>query len=116
MFKKEFAPHLNWFIYFNIFVDLGYIGICKDFTAKNIFIPHKKPYKTKNNQNPKLSEQQKSENKEVSRKRIVVENSIGGMKRFRCLVNRFRNHIPFVKDLTILLAAGIWNLNVINRE
>ena len=116
MLKKEFDPNLDWFSFLDVLIDLGYMGFCNDYTANNIYIPHKKPYKTKNNPNPQLSKQQKDENREISKKRIVVENCIGGMKRFRCLVDRFRNHIPFVKDLTILLAAGIWNLNVINRK
>jgi len=115
MFKKEFNKKLDWFRCFNIFIDLGYEGFDKDYRAKNISIPHKKPRKSKNNPNPQLSQTQKDENREMSQKRVVVENVIGGIKRYRCLVDRFRNHIPFVKDIIILLAAGLWNFNVLNR-
>lgn len=51
----------------------------------------------------------------MSKERIIVEHAIGGMKRFRCLVDKFRNHIPYVKDLFILLSAGIWNLHINTR-
>lgn len=115
MFKKEFNTRLNWFSKFNIFVDLGYQGFDKDYKVKSISIPHKKPKKSKKNPCPKLTQTQKDENRKMSQKRVVVENVIGGMKRFRCLVERFRNHIPYVKDLVMLLAAGIWNFNVVNR-
>jgi len=115
MFKKEFKPGLNWFTNFNIFIDLGYKGFDKNYQVKNLFIPHKKPNKSKNNPNPRLTQIQKDENKEMSKIRVVVENVIGGMKRFRCLVERFRNHITYVKDLVILIASGIWNFNIANR-
>jgi hypothetical protein len=115
MFKKEFNKKLEWFCPFNIFIDLGYLGFDKDYRAQDISIPHKKPRKSKNNPNPQLSQAQKYENKAMSQKRVVEENVIGGMKRYRCLVDRFRNHLPFVKEITIFLAAGLWNFNVLNR-
>ena len=115
MFKKEFSTKINWFKDFNIRIDLGYQGFDKDYITKNTFISHKKPMKSKNNPNIKLSGLQKYENREMNKKRVIVENSIAGIKRYRCVVDRFRNHIPLMKDLTILLASGIWNLNVINR-
>lgn len=115
MFKKEFNPSLNWFSSFDILVDLGYIGFDQDYKVKNIFIPHKKPKKSKKNPNPQLTQKQKNENNAMSKKRVIVENVIGGMKRFRCLVERYRNHNPCVKDILILLASGIWNFNIANR-
>jgi len=42
MFKKEFKTTLNWFNCFNILIDLGYKEFDKDYTARNIYIPHKK--------------------------------------------------------------------------
>ncbi len=116
MFKKEFDPGLNWFSVFNIFIDLGYQGFDNDFETKNLEIPHKKPRKSKHNPDPKLTQDQKDENKKMSGKRIIVENVIGGMKRFRCISDRYRNHIDELKDLLILLSAGLWNFNVICRE
>lgn len=115
MFKKEFCPELNWFNNFNILIDLGYMGFDKNYNYKNIYIPHKKPNRSKNNPDIELTKLQKDENREMSKNRIIVENAIGGMKRYNCLTNIFRNHISYVKGLTILLAAGLWNFNVLNR-
>ncbi len=115
MFKKEFDSTLDWFSIFDIFIDLGYQGFGEDYKTKKVFIPHKKPRKSKKHPNTELTQQQKDENREMGRKRVVVENVIGGMKRFRCLVERFRNHILFVKDILILLSSGIWNFNVKSR-
>lgn len=115
MFKKEFKPGSLWFSTFNILVDLGYEGFDTNYKIKNISIPHKKPRKSKNNPNPQLTQDQKNENREMSKIRVIVENVIGGMKRFRCISDRYRNHIPELKDLFILLAAGIWNFHIENR-
>lgn len=46
MFKKEFNPKFNCFNCFNILIDLGYKGFDKNYTAKNIYMPHKKPNKS----------------------------------------------------------------------
>lgn len=115
MFKKEFNPELDWFENFTVYVDLGYLGIAKDYKIKNLFIPHKKPRKSKNNPNPVLTENQKQENKEMSRQRVIVEHAFAGMKRYNCLVNRFRNTRIELSDTFVLLAAGLWNTNVMNR-
>lgn len=116
MFKKEFNPKLDWFSNFNILIDLGYKGFDKNYKTKQIEIPHKKPNKSKNNPTPELTQKQKDENKEMSKKRVIVENVIGGMKRFRCISDRYRNHTPKLKDLFIFLAAGLWNFNIACRN
>lgn len=112
MFKKEFYCGLSWFCAFNILIDLGYQGFNDDYETNNLEIPNKKPRKSKLNPNPKLTKDQKEENKKMSAKRVIVENVIGGMKRFRCISDRYRNHISELKDLFILLSAGLWNFNV----
>lgn len=112
MFKKEFTTGLNWFASFNVLVDLGYQGFAKDYDTQSLSIPHKKPRKSKSNPNPKLTDEQKNENRAMSSRRVIVENVIAGIKRFNCVSYRYRNHIPELKDLFILLAAGIWNFNV----
>jgi hypothetical protein len=56
--------------------------------AKNgnvVMIPHKKPQKWK------LTDAQKAENRAISGLRMVVEHAIGGIKRFRCMTDTFRN-------------------------
>lgn len=106
MFKKEFDPNIDWFSSLNILVDSGYQGFNNDYETKDLKIPHKKPRKSKKNPNPKLTKDQKEENTEMSRRRVVVENVIGGIKRFRCISDRYRNHIDELKDLFIFLSAG----------
>lgn len=65
-------------------LDLGYYGIENDYLDLEISIPHKKLKKRA------LSQTQKIENKGKSSIRIVVENAIGGMKRYRFLTDRLR--------------------------
>lgn len=113
LLKDELPPNENWFKDVTVFVDLGYLGIAKDYSNNTtINIPHKKPRKSKNNPNPQLTDQQKEENKKLSRDRVKVEHVIGSMKRFYCLVHRCRNHLKEFKDYFIAIAAGIHNLKL----
>jgi len=77
MFQLEFPPAENWFAEFQVRVDLGFIGIDKDYVCKELLIPHKKPKKQE------LTPEQKAENKLLASERIVVEHSIAGLKRYR---------------------------------
>ena len=98
-----------WFEDFVIWLDLGYQGIQKDYAAKEINIPHKTPRKSKENPEPLLSQEQKAENRAVSRMRVVVEQAIGGLKRLGILVQRFRNHTKNFVDEVGIIGAGLWN-------
>jgi hypothetical protein len=111
LFKSEFSTKKDWFERIKAAFDLGYQGVKKDYRfSENISIPNKKPRKSKKNPAPKLTDDQKNENKLISKKRIYVENAISGMKRFQILVNRLRNKSDFIKDIVIRLAAGLFNL------
>ena len=84
MLKEEFNPEQGiWFDEHHLFVDLGFLGINKDYDEK-ILIPFKRKRKQI------LTEEQKKHNKDISKIRIKVEHSIGGMKRFRILSDRLR--------------------------
>ncbi len=109
LFKQEFPPGEGWFATFKVWVDLGYLGIRKDYDALEIFIPYKTPRASKANPHPSLTTEQKCENREQSRVRVVVEHAIGGMKRFSILVHAFRNRTPGFVDTVALLGAGLWN-------
>lgn len=102
---------MDWFSTFENWVDLGYLGIEKDYKGK-IKIPHKKPRKSKNNPVPKLTDEQKRENQEMSKTRIFVENAIGGIKRYFILVHKFRNKRKNFEDDVIAISAGLWNLHI----
>lgn len=91
MFKKEFKVK-DIFSSFEIMVDSGYQGVERDYIAKHIYIPHKKPRKSKNNPNPELTKEQKDYNREIAKKRVSVEHAISGIKRYNCLSNKFSNY------------------------
>jgi hypothetical protein len=106
-----FREILSWC---KVMVDLGYLGIGKYYEIKELLIPHKKPRKSKQNPEPKLTDEQKEYNKQVSSVRIAVEHAIGGLKQFGILVQVFRNRLENFDDLVIEIAAGLWNLKLSN--
>ncbi|MFK7933838.1 MAG: transposase family protein [Saprospiraceae bacterium] len=111
LLKEEFPPELNWFELLKIWVDLGYVGIQKDYQGE-VEIPHKKPRKSKKNPDPILTPKQKEENTEKSRLRIFVENAIAGIKRYNILVYKFRNKKLNFDDDVMAIAAGLWNFRI----
>ncbi|MBK9012641.1 MAG: transposase [Saprospiraceae bacterium] len=106
-----FSEILSWC---KVMADLGYLDIDKYYEIKELLIPHKKPRKSKQNPEPKLSDEQKAYNKQVSSIRIAVEHAIGGLKQFGILVQVFRNRLENFDDLVIEIAAGLWNLKLSN--
>lgn len=103
MFKAEFPPEKNWFEKHRVRVDLGFLGLEKDYSCKELFIPHKKKKKQE------LSAEQKEENKSFAKERIAVEHAIGGMKRYRILSERLRVHDVELHDVILGVCAGLWN-------
>ena len=81
--------------------DLGFQGLQNEFV--NVHLPHKKP------RGKALSEQQKQENQELSRQRVVCEHAHAGMKRYRAVAEIYRNRVPEFDDHLMLTAAGLWN-------
>lgn len=81
--------------------DLGFQGLQNEFV--NVHLPHKKP------RGKALSEQQKQENQEFSRQRVVCEHAHAGMKRYRAVAEIYRNRVPEFDDHLMLTAAGLWN-------
>ena len=114
MLKEEFSSEKDWFKELQIWVDLGYMGMPKDYRSENIFLPHKKPRKSKKKPETSLTDKQKEENRALSRVRIFVENAIGGIKRYNILVHRFRNHKSDFADDVISVCAGLWNFSLAN--
>jgi hypothetical protein len=45
MFKEEFPPAQDWFKNFQVRVDLGFLGIEKDYVCKELSLPNKKKKK-----------------------------------------------------------------------
>ena len=113
MFKQEFNKNEPWLEKIKAGLDLGYKGIEKDYPGGEIGIPHKKSRKSKNNPNPQLTEKEKAENRALSRVRIKVEHAIGGIKRYRILVHKFRNRVEGMFDDVIGICAGLWNFFIL---
>ena len=70
MFQVEFPPAQRGFERFRLRVDLGFLGIEKEYVCKEILIPHKKPRKQE------LTPAQKAGNKFLASQRIVVEHAM----------------------------------------
>lgn len=83
-----------------IYGDSGYQGICK--LHNNSLTPQKASKKHK------LTKEEKRNNREISRKRILIENVIGKIKIFRILAERYRNRRKRY-NLRFNLIAGIYN-------
>jgi len=82
--------------------DLGFEGLQKEF--ENIHLPHKKP------RGKELTEQQKQENQEFSRQRVVCEHAHAGIKRYNSVSAVYRNRVTDFDHRLMLVAAGLWNL------
>ncbi len=106
MLKEEFNPEQGiWFNEHELYVDLGFLGINKDYDD-NIYIPSKRSKKKE------LSAEQKEQNRSISKIRIKVEHSIGGMKRYRIMADRLRIKSIIRYNQIAGICAGIWNFNL----
>jgi len=62
--------------------------------------------------NHPLTDSEKKENRVISSFRIVVENVIGGIKKYRSVSDVFRNKIGLLDDLFFEIASGLWNYHL----
>jgi hypothetical protein len=88
--------------------DLGYQG----YHPPNLLllIPFKKP------KGGELTDDEKAVNTAIAKKRIYVEHAIRGIKRQRIAADIFRNTSAGMIDLSIEVAAGLYNLTNQYRE
>ena len=106
LLKLEFPPEQEWFRNFVVRLDLGFLGFEKVYACKEAFLPQKK----KKEQD--LTPEEKEANRKKAQERIWVEHGIGGMKRYRILVDRLRTkNFKFYNDC-LEVCAGLWNLNL----
>jgi hypothetical protein len=87
-------------------VDLGFMGIKKDYPHLAVVMPHK------SSKNKPLTPAQKEENRIICAIRIRVEHALAGLKRFRCLTDTYRNKGQTLADTFILIAAALWNYHL----
>lgn len=104
LLKLELPPEQGWFRDKVVRLDLGFQGFDKLYACKDAILPQKKA-KGKN-----LSAEEKLANKEKAQERIWVEHGIGGMKRYRILVDRLRTKKFEFYDDFLEVCAGLWNL------
>ena len=86
------------------YADTGFIGAQK--IHPNMYIPKKK------SKGKPLTFEEKEMNTLISGYRVVVEHAIGGLKRYRCMSEKLRNHKAFIDDTFLLLSSGLWNYHL----
>jgi hypothetical protein len=87
-----------------VYDDLGYVGYSPP--GVHVIHPKKKPCKGE------LTATDKEQNQVISRERIGVEHSIGGVKIFRIVHDIYRNHKDKFDDLVMEVACGLYNHSV----
>lgn len=106
--KTVLPPTESWFAESDIHVDLGFLGMQKDYSVKSISMPAKK------SKGKELTTEQKSKNKDKSSFRVKVEHSIGGLKRYRFLSDRLRIRNFALYNMVAEVCAGLWNFCISN--
>ena len=84
--------------------DLGFQGYEPDQTTT--YQPKKKP------KGGQLTPAEKQHNQAISRERIGIEHSLGGVKVFRIVHDIYRNHKQQFEDLIMETACGLYNLRL----
>lgn len=87
-----------------VVTDTGYQGLQK--------IHAKTQMPKKKSKNNPLTKQDKKNNQQLSRERVLNENVIGSLKRFKILSDRYRNRRKRF-TLRFNLIAGIYNLELV---
>ena len=90
-------------------VDLGYLGIEKDFPEQLSSIPNRKK------RNLELSQEEKEYNKNHSKKRIVIEHTICRLKKYRILADVFRNKLRKYNKVSDIV-SGLVNYRIMNHN
>lgn len=98
---KESKVHIHQSI--RVLADAGYRGLQK--IHENVELPYKRTKK-----NP-LNKEKKVENQELASQRVVVENVIGLLKRFKIIADRYRNRRKRF-GLMFNLIAGVYNFEL----
>ena len=89
-------------------VDLGYLGVEKDFPEQLSALPYKKK------RNQFLSQEEKEYNKIHSKKRIIVEHTISRLKKYRIMSDIFRNKLRKYNRISDIV-AGLVNYRIMNQ-
>ncbi len=86
-------------------VDLGFLGIDKQLKDCQVEMPEKKKKKQE------LTLEQKQANQAKGKNRVCIEHAIGGMKRYRLIMERIRIRKLPLLDTVVGVCAGLWNFH-----
>ncbi len=90
----------------SVFLDNGFQGIKTDFPLLNVSMPKRKP------KGKELSEEEKQGNTFISKKRILVEHVMAGIKRLGCTSQVFRIIKAGLEDSMMLVKLALpYSLN-----
>jgi hypothetical protein len=89
-------------------VDLGYLGIEKDYQEQLSALPYKKK------RNYELSQEEKEYNRIHSKKRMIVEHTICRLKKYRIMSDIFRNRLRKYDRISDIV-AGLINYRIMNQ-
>ena len=97
---------LKFTIPITILADLGFKG----WNPSNVklILPHKKPRNTKTEKTD-LTQDQKDFNKELSKKRVKVENVLAHVKILRIIKDKNRNYRFGFRENLMKTACGLYN-------
>ena len=107
---KAMVDSLKFATPITILADLGFKG----WTPKNatVVLPHKKPRNTKTEKR-ELTKEQKDFNKELSKKRVKVENVLAHVKILRIVKDKNRNYRFGFRENLMKTACGLHNFRQI---
>jgi len=62
-----------------------------------------------------LTDDEKADNRWISHIRILIEHSIGGVKRYRIVHDVIRHYCPYIRDQVMAICCGLFNFQLKQR-
>ena len=91
-------------------IDLAYLGVEKDIPEQLSALPHKR-----NRKQEELPQKEKEYNKIHSKKRIIVENTICRLKKYRIMSDIFRNKLRRYNKISDIV-SGLVNYRIMSQR
>ena len=109
---KRHHPHLPDNV--SLGLDLGYDGVQKDYPHLNVEVPFKRRSPGRGRRSFKakdLTSKQKAFNQKLRKERVIVEHTIGRLKKFRIMAHEFRNRLKNY-DIMTSIVCGLTNFRM----
>ena len=90
----------------DVYADTAFTG--EQRVHQRTYLPRRKP------RGRNLTIDEKEMNTLISSLRVVVEHTIGGIKRYRCISEKLRNRTQAIDDTFLLLSSGLWNYHLMS--